>query len=122
MVTLSLCRVIFLLPCSAYITGPPDGAFPWVLPRVIAPVTLSYYLELAYQSALFRRTDSRQDWLIFNYFSTGMTASQLALMVNLNEKYISLLKRKKIIQLGLLGNSAMVSLACRDILRLSVIR
>lgn len=122
MATLSLCRVIFLLPCSAYMTGPPDGAFPWVLPCTIAPVTLSYYLVLARQTARFRRNESWQDWMIFNYISTGMTVSQLALIIKLNEKYLYLLKRKKITQLGLQGNSATVSLACRDILRLSVIR
>ena len=121
MAQLANCRVLLLLKCSVAVTTPQDGAFPWILPWRTDVGTLKSHIEKAHASPFRRQLISERDRLIFNYLAEELSIPHLAFRVEKDKKYIYLLKRNRIIRLGLEGNSATTILACRDIIRLSLI-
>ena len=118
---LAHCRVIILLACAGFVTGPPDGAFPWILPWYMDTGSLKDCIDRAAAAPFHRQRIPKQDWMIFYYLSRGISTTVLADRMIMNGKYLYQLKRRKIIGYGLEGNDATVILAFRDIIRLSVV-
>ncbi|HBM3184816.1 TPA: hypothetical protein LVM22_001077 [Klebsiella oxytoca] len=118
---LAHCRVIILLTCATFARGSPGDPFPWILSWRINTDMLNDYIVMALSAPFCRRYIAKQDWLIFYYLSRGDSVTQLASRMNSSEKFISLLKRRRILGYGLKGNGATASLAFRDIGRLSVV-
>lgn len=125
--TIASCRVIILTrmapqPVSVRGTGYVCfSGFPWILPYNLSIDVLVSFIDSAVSIPFLRRSTNINELLVINYLAEGRSTTCLNETLGLSEKYIYSVKRKAIMRYGLRGNSALVTLACRDIAVLNML-